>query len=60
MPTGFTLSFHRDDPPSPQYPKGYWMASSGRGGYDGVGDSPVNALADLCNALAGALEEEAD
>jgi hypothetical protein len=54
---GFTLSFARDDPPSPQYPEGYWHAVTNDGGYDGVGTSPETALADLVNALAKATDD---
>ncbi len=54
---GFTLSWHRDDPPSPQFPEGYWVAATNDGGYDGWGDSPINALADLVNALARATDD---
>jgi hypothetical protein len=52
---GFTLSFHRDDPPSNPHPEGYWYARTNDRGYDGVGDSPENAMGDLINALAAAL-----
>ena len=52
---GFKLSFYQDDPPNPQYPKGYWVAVTNDGGYDGCGDSPENAMADLINALAKAI-----
>lgn len=52
---GFKLSFYRDDPPSPQFPEGYWVAVTNDGGYDGFGASPENAMVDLINALAKAV-----
>lgn len=55
---GFKLSFHQDDPPSRQYPNGYWHAITNDGGYDGDGDSPINAMADLINALADVVHGE--
>lgn len=51
------LSFHQDSPD--MYPQGYWYAASSNG-YDGDGATLLNAMTDLAEQMARALNASSD
>lgn len=59
--SGIVLEFQPEPTPPrnlPAFPHGHWYARTAKGGYDGVGETPEQAVAQLAAELARALGED--